>query len=233
MTFTISKLIDSIAGTLKTKWNTIPVYESTNQQGTDYPCFFVFLVPSNIRDQIDQIEMRNLSFDVVYVQERNSTNGEAELYEIADALDDILDMITYSDGSREDPVPLHTHDRECSIEDQELHYQITIKQRVSHGREHNPMYRLEELNVNILRKGTNVLHTSGVIAIPVVNQITTVTEITGEDMYNAVPGDMIFGGAVASTFLQHLTGEDITNVSDGNMNFGGAAGITVLNAVGG
>ena len=149
MIFTIHNIINSIAGTLRAKWSDIPVYESTNQQGTDYPCFFVFLIPSNIRDQIDQIEMRNLSFDVVYVQERNSVNGEAELYEIADALDDILDMITYSDGSKEDPVPLHTHDREYSIEDQELHYQITIKQRVFRGPIDHVYMKTEETNVEV------------------------------------------------------------------------------------
>lgn len=148
MTFTITNLIDGIAGMLKDVRN-VPVYTSTHQQGTDYPCFFIFLIPSGIRDQIDGIEMRDLAFDVVYVQERNSVNGEAELYEIADALDEALDMIEYSDGSEEDPVLLHTHEREYSIEDQELHYKLRVSQRVSHPTEGTPMQILEETNVQI------------------------------------------------------------------------------------
>ena len=52
MTFTIANVIDSIAGVLKAGYD-CPVYLGPNQQGTDYPCFFIFLMPSSISDEPD------------------------------------------------------------------------------------------------------------------------------------------------------------------------------------
>ena len=45
MTFTINNLINSLAGVLKAKYPEYPVYTSPNQQGTNVPCFFIFLMP--------------------------------------------------------------------------------------------------------------------------------------------------------------------------------------------
>ena len=43
MTFTIANIINSMAGILRERYPDYPVYDSPNQQGTDFPCFFISL----------------------------------------------------------------------------------------------------------------------------------------------------------------------------------------------
>lgn len=146
MNFTIPKIIDSIAGQLATLYPNVPVYDSPSYN-TSYPCFYVFLVMPSINDQIDGVEMRNIIFDIVYVQQRNKTAQNTELMSVSETLDEGFDMLTYVDGN--DTTPLHTHDRNGNIEDQELHYKLTIRQRVSREEIHNYMAEMEEQNVEV------------------------------------------------------------------------------------
>lgn len=149
MIYTIENLIQSIAAQLKTVYPALPVYDTFTLQGNEYPCFFVFLMPSNISDQIDGVDKREIFFDVVYVQQRNITNAYADLYSVADTLDELLDVVNYTaDG---ETVPLHTHERNYSIDDQELHYKFKIIARVSRPYTPNPM-QTEETDVGI-KKG--------------------------------------------------------------------------------
>lgn len=148
MIYSIDYLIRSVAAQLATAFPGITVHDSPTQQKSGYPCFYVFLRPSDIRDQLSARDMRNTSLDVVYVQERNVPDANAELYSVAETLDELLDVVPYSDGSGEDPVPLHTHERDYSIEDQELHYRLRISQRVSKPVEHIPM-QTEETDVQV------------------------------------------------------------------------------------
>ena len=146
MTYTVRGLINSIASQLVGAFPDVPVYDSPTQQGTSYPCFFVFLMPSTITDQIDIREKRDLAFDIVFVQARNTPNAYAQIHGIADTLDELMGTVEYTvDG---ETVPLHTHERTWSIEDQELHYKLHIKQRVHQAVQHNPM-RVEETDVEI------------------------------------------------------------------------------------
>ena len=149
MTYTIENLIQSIAAQLKTVYPALPVYDTFTLQGYEYPCFFVFLMPSNISDQIDGVDKREIYFDVVYVQQRNITNAYADLYSVADTLDELLDVVNYT--SNGETVPLHTHERNYSIDDQELHYKFKIIARVSRPYTPNPM-QTEETDVGI-KKG--------------------------------------------------------------------------------
>lgn len=148
MTFEIYRVIKSIAAQLAGAFPFYPVYASPNQQGTKYPCFFVFVVPtSGISDQLSEREKRDISLDVVFVQERNKAGANEELYSIAETLDELLDTVAYTaDG---ETVPLHTHDRTYSIEDLELHYKLRVTQRVYVPRQEIPMQVLEENNVEI------------------------------------------------------------------------------------
>lgn len=146
MNFTISKIIDSIAGQLAALYPNVPVYDSPSYN-TSYPCFYVFVTVPNIKDEIDGTEMRDIGFDVVYVQQRNSPSQNAELMSVLESLDEGFDMLNYVD--RNESAPLHTHDRTASIEDQELHYKFSIRQRVSREEIHNYMAEMEELNVEI------------------------------------------------------------------------------------
>ena len=77
MKFTIQNLLSSLAGVLKTGYPDRPVYTSPNQQGTEFPCFFIFLMPSSIEDGIGGRFLRDLGLDLVFVQQRNAANGNA------------------------------------------------------------------------------------------------------------------------------------------------------------
>lgn len=144
MTYTVRGLVNSIASQLVGAFPDYPVYDSPTQQGTAYPCFFVFLMPSSIIDQIDGHDKRDIAFDIVFIQARNAPNAYAQIHSIADDLDVLMDVVNYTaDG---ETVPLHTHERTWSIEDQELHYKLHIKQRVAKAIQHNPMQE-EETNV--------------------------------------------------------------------------------------
>lgn len=148
MTYTVTNLVKSIASQLVANFPDYPVYASPNQQGTTYPCFFVFLMPSNITDQLSGRDMRDLAFDVVFVQARNTPNAYAEINGIADSLDVVMDSVTYKSPENETAY-MHTHERTWSIEDQELHYKFHIKARVSKEISHTPMEEMESNNVEI------------------------------------------------------------------------------------
>jgi hypothetical protein len=146
MNFTIPKLIDSIAGQLSTLYPNTPVYDSPSYN-TAYPCFYVVVTVPSIADEIDGVEMRDIGFDVVYVQERNSTAQNVELMSVLETLDEGFDLLTYVDGNLS--TVLHTHERTASIEDQELHYKFSIRQRVSREVTHTYMAEMEEQNVEV------------------------------------------------------------------------------------
>lgn len=145
MIYSISNLMNSIALMLADRYG-LPVYASPNQQGTNYPCFFVFLRPSRSADQIDRIEKRDIFFDVVYVQARNQPDAYSDIYEKAEGLEELFETVMYTDGDLK--IPLHTHEREYDIEDQELHYKFKVIARVSPPSERDPMISLEEININ-------------------------------------------------------------------------------------
>lgn len=42
MIFTLENMINSLAAVLNKKYPEYPVYDSPNQQGTDFPCFFIY-----------------------------------------------------------------------------------------------------------------------------------------------------------------------------------------------
>lgn len=151
MTFTIANIINSIAGMLRERYPDYPVYDSPNQQGTDFPCFFIFLMPSTITEEVDQRFYRDLGTEVIFVQQRNIVNGNAEIQSIQEYLDENLEFFRYTDGSG-DSVLLHTYERQANTEDGELHYQFRIRQRVAVPREPNPMMTMEENNVSAKTK---------------------------------------------------------------------------------
>ena len=148
MIYSIEYLIQSVAGTLKSAFPGVDIHDNPTQQKSGWPCFYIFLRPSDIRDQLSARDMRNIALDIVYVQERNTPDANAALYSVAETLDELLDVVPYSDGSDENPVPLHTHERDYSIEDQELHYRLRISQRVAKPVEHIPM-QTEETDVQV------------------------------------------------------------------------------------
>lgn len=88
MIFTLGRILDSLAGVLQGRYPDYPVYYSPNQQGTEYPCFFIFFMPSEIKSQPGSRYMRDLGVDIVFVQQRNIVDGNTELLRIAGCLDE-------------------------------------------------------------------------------------------------------------------------------------------------
>ena len=147
MIFTLERILDSLAGVLQGRYPDYPVYYSPNQQGTEYPCFFIFFMPSEIKSQPGSRYMRDLGVDIVFVQQSNIVDGNTELLRIAGCLDEALELFPYAcDGKQ---VMLRTYERQWQNDDGELHYQFHIKQRVLIGRGTDPMGRMEENNAHI------------------------------------------------------------------------------------
>lgn len=142
MIFTLDNLINSIAGVLKSKYPDYPVYASPNQQGTDFPCFFIFFMPSKVDGQVGGYSMRDLGVDIVFVQQRNIADGNAEIHAIADYLDGVMGLFPYSDGGNEKAMA-RTSERQWKVEDGELHYQFHIKKRVALPRGFTKMAGME------------------------------------------------------------------------------------------
>ena len=143
MRFTLENVVNSLAGVLTAKYP-YPVYESPNQQGTKFPCFFIFFMPSKLEGRF----LRDLGIDIVFVQQRNLVNGNAEIHKIAQYMDESLETFPYTDGSGES-VHIHTYEREWQTEDGELHYKFHIRQRVSIPRNDVMMQRMEENSAEV------------------------------------------------------------------------------------
>lgn len=148
MTFTLENVVNSLAGVLSAQYPNYPVYASPNQQGTSYPCFFVFFMPSTIEEHIGNRLARDLGVDIVFVQQRNIAGGNEEIIRIADYLDQVMTEFPYQDGSGK-IVPVHTCERQWQTEDQELHYQFHIRERVALPEEKKPMQNMEENHAGV------------------------------------------------------------------------------------
>lgn len=142
MIFTLDRIIKSLAGVLEAGYPEYPVYDSPTPQDTEYPCFYIFFMPSSIEGQIGERYMRDLGLDIVFVQQRNIVSGNMEIHTVADYLDEVLEQFPYSDGGGE-TVLIRTYDREWRTEDMELHYQFHIRQRVAVPADYNPMREME------------------------------------------------------------------------------------------
>lgn len=153
MTFTIDNMIQSIAGQLIA---TFPdgkggckylIHQSPTFNAA-VPGFYIFpVLPSMSEEPSDRL-IREIMFDVVYVQQRNLTDQNAQIYSVLDALDESFDMLQFTDGT--DSCPLHTYERNASIEDQELHYKFRLKQRMYVDiADKRYLQELEDVNVYI------------------------------------------------------------------------------------
>ncbi len=148
MIFTLENVINSLAGVLTAQYPDYPVYASPNQQGTDYPCFFIFFMPSKIEKHMNDRFLRDLGVDIVFVQQRNIVNGNAEIQAIAEYLDGTLELFDYV-GSIGGTSKIRTFERQWQTEDDEMHYQFHIRQRVSIPRNNELMQIMEENNASI------------------------------------------------------------------------------------
>ncbi len=142
MIFTLENIVGSIAGVLKAGYPDYPLYDSPVQQGTEPPCFFIFFMPSTVESQAGGRYMRDLGIDIVFVQQRNIADGNAEIHSVAEYLDEVLELFPYSNGGGE-TVLVRTSERQWHDEDMELHYQFHIRKRVELPKDITLMQKLE------------------------------------------------------------------------------------------
>ncbi len=142
MKFTLEHVINSLGDILKNRYPDYPVYDSPNQQGETYPCFFIFFMPSTMDEEVGNRFIRDLGVDIVFVQQRNIVNGHTQMHEVADYLDEVLGLFLYLDGNGEEAF-IRTYERQWQYEDQELHYQFHIRERMGFSEQVNPMREME------------------------------------------------------------------------------------------
>ena len=142
MIFALNNILDSLAGVLKNQYPDYPVYGSPNRQGTQFPCFFIFFMPADLDGQVGGLFIRDLGIDIIFVQQMNVYNGNEQILKIAEYLDESLELFSYVDGSGASSF-IRTFERQWKIEDEELHYQFHIRQRISVPRRIYPMKEME------------------------------------------------------------------------------------------
>lgn len=140
MMFTLVDLFQSIAGVLARHWD-YPVYISPNQQGTKFPCFFLFTMPSTVEKGMDARFVRDIGIDIVFVQERNIVNGNDEIIDIAEILDCEMELLPYE--KEKERAWIRTYERQWQIEDEELHYQFHVREHVNIEQDNQRMEVLE------------------------------------------------------------------------------------------
>lgn len=148
MTFSILAVMQSLAALIAAKYPEYPIYINPNQQGTTLPCFFIMLMPSNISSEPDGRYMRDVGIDIVFLQQRNSTGINTEILGVLEFLDLNLETFTYTDESGTSGL-IHSYERESTVNDQELHYKLHIKGRVSIPNDEILMQIMEGLDANI------------------------------------------------------------------------------------
>ena len=126
MEYNISKLLESLAEVLSPLGHDI--YISNRQQGVNTPCFFISMMPSASQKQLGRSYFQTLALDVVFLQDPNIINATDGIYEVIQFMDEHLELIPYTDGEEEGFV--HTYERSYQIQEFDLHYHLTFKNRV-------------------------------------------------------------------------------------------------------
>ncbi len=150
MIFTLENIITSLAAVLRAGYPEYPVYDSPTPQDTEYPCFYIFFMPSTIEGQIGNRYMRDLGIDIIFVQQRHAVNGNSLIHAIADYLDQVLELFSYTDSDGR-TAWIRTFEREWRNEDMELRYQFHIRQRVALPKDSQFMREMEE-NIYVKEK---------------------------------------------------------------------------------
>lgn len=144
--FTIEKIMQAIAAHVKTGYPDLKVYAGENQQGTEVPCFFVMLITPQITPEAGVFYLRDVGFDLVYLQERNTINSNLSLASVLEWLDANMAQIPYGESV------IWTYERTADTQDQDLHYKFHIKGRVYISNPQPFMEEMEDLNVGIKDK---------------------------------------------------------------------------------
>ena len=126
MEYNIATLLEGLAEALSPLG--YDIYISNRQQGVKTPCFFISLMPSTSQKQLGRSYFQQLSLDIVFLQDPNIINATDGIYAVIQFMDENLELIPYVDGAEEGLV--HTYDRSYQLQEMDLHYHLTFKNRV-------------------------------------------------------------------------------------------------------
>lgn len=127
MNFTISTIAQSLAAYLAPSFPGVTFYENANQQGTDAPCMFLQQRYSYIKVKTANRFLRTIGFDLTYLEDYNLPNMQQLYQTAAEALDEVLEMFPYTDGTTEGTELLHTYEREWRIDLDGMHYKFELQ----------------------------------------------------------------------------------------------------------
>lgn len=144
MEYNIAALLEGLAQVLSTLG--YDIYISKRQQGVKTPCFFVSLMPSTSQKQLGRSYFQQLALDVVFLQDPNIVNATDGIYSVIQFMDENLELIPYVDGEVEGVVL--TYDRSYQLQEMDLHYHLTFKNRV-YIEESNPLMKSLEVEYEI------------------------------------------------------------------------------------
>ena len=144
MEYNITTLLEGLAQVLSTLG--YDIYISNRQQGVKTPCFFISLMPSTSQKQLGRSYFQQLALDVVFLQDPNIVNATDGIYSVIQFMDENLELIPYVDG--EDESVVHTYDRSYQLQEMDLHYHLTFKNRV-YIEEDNPLMKSLEVEYEI------------------------------------------------------------------------------------
>lgn len=151
MKFTLMGVLDSLAGVLKKGYPEYPVYIEPGIQETEVPCFFLFLMPSEISGETGGRYFCGTWALTLYLCSEEYPGWKQGMLSVAEYLDGALDCFSYTDGSG-DTALIRTFERNWKTEDQVLHYQFHIRQRVSVPGESDYMREMEENHAGIKKQ---------------------------------------------------------------------------------
>lgn len=147
MSYNILYLLEGLSSVLSTLNHDI--YISNRQQEVDTPCFFITMISSGSEVEMGRVYMNELVLDIVFLQDPNIVNAMEGVYAVLQYLDEHLELIPYEDPDLEEEGVVHTYNRTSSIQDFDLHYHVTFKNRVYFAEENEKIKTLEDINVTI------------------------------------------------------------------------------------
>ena len=143
MNFTVSTIAKSLADYLAPVLPGVTFYEDPNQQGSKPPMLFLQVRYDRKRLETGGFWMRTTGMDLTYLADYNLPDLQ-QLYQSAgEALDLVMEMFPYSDGTNSGTVLLRTYDREWTVDLDAMHYKFELRERVSIPQEYVKMQTMD------------------------------------------------------------------------------------------
>lgn len=148
--YNIMNLLEGLAEVLSQQG--YDIYISNRQQGVTTPCFFITMMSDDFAVEMGRMSMDTLRLDIVFLQDPNIVNAMDGVYSVLQFLNENLETIPYTEN--EQTTLVRTYERSSQIQDLDLHYHITLKNRIYLAENNTKMKTLEDIDVKIKVKQT-------------------------------------------------------------------------------